>query len=191
MKLVDILARELKVWPENNNGCDYCVQVFNQREVIFGNPENTIIVSEVTDDNHRGKVTRAQWQAAIDALKAEKAVEWNGDGLPPVGTVCEAQTSRGWSRGTIIAHGLPPKENLAVWQEDGELIFWGVKEYFRPIRTPEQIAYAEKVWNDERARIKGTEEIYAVLFGHGGASRADLARAIYDAGYRKFEIVDN
>lgn len=110
------------------------------------------------------------------------APAWNGEGLPPVGTKCEAKTTRGWSSGTIIAHGLPPKENLAVWQEDGELIFWGVKEYFRPIRTPEQIAAEQK-----KVAIKQTIKDLKAVNGCGFYS---IAEDLYDAGYRKITDVD-
>ncbi|MBP3934696.1 MAG: hypothetical protein J6D44_12635 [Pseudomonas sp.] len=182
MKLVDILALELKVWPE---GYTSLQQSF--AGMVFHGAKDGILPIErlsVSEDFRTASVTRAQWQAAVDALKAESAPAWAGIGLPPVGTVCEAKTTRGWSRGTIIAHGLPPKENIAVWQEDGERISLGVKEYFRQIRTPEQIAAEER-----EIAIRNMLHEPGVTTDH---SVADFTcAALYDAGYRKFEIVDN
>lgn len=126
-----------------------------------------------------GEWTLAMWTSEADC---ERRPAWSGEGLPPVGTKCEAKTTRGWSSGTIIAHGLPPKENLAVWQEDGELIFWGVKEYFRPIRTPEQIATEQK-----KVAIEQTIKDLKAVNGCGFYS---IAEDLYDAGYRKITDVD-
>jgi len=190
MKLVDILARELRAWPKgfgksvgqcHHGAIHSCGLPYLQSGQKFTRCDNYM-----TD-----VVSRGQWQAAVDALKAEKVVEWNGEGLPPVGTVCEAKTTRGWSSGTIIAHGLQPKENLAVWQEDGELIFWGVKEYFRPIRTPEQISADERhraiydAMNETRVNWEEIEN------GPIGLVLEVIVSQLYDAGYRKFEIVGN
>lgn len=182
MKLVDILARELDKWPED---VLYAWQSECDNEVYFeGAYAEVFHATENAEDSGGGgsEVTRAQWQAAVDALKAESAPAWVGIGLPPVGTVCEAKTTRGWSMGTIIAHGLPPKENIAVWQEDGERISLGVKEYFRQIRTPEQIAAEER----DRS-ISEMREIW----NFAASSGADPFIALHSAGYRKFEIVDN
>lgn len=80
MKLVDILARELKVWPADSV---YCVQD-QDREVRFhsGTTTGDFFASVLADKDDEvylsggipfaGKVTRSQWQAAVDALKAEK-----------------------------------------------------------------------------------------------------------------------
>lgn len=187
MKLVDILARELRVWPNDDfasigQACNGTLHKSPNWSVDCGWTKEVYTIAE---DWSRSYVTRAQWQAAVDALKAESAPAWVGIGLPPVGTVCEAKTTRGWSRGTIIAHGLQPKENLAVWQEDGELIFWGVKEYFRPIRTPEQIAAEERDKAIE-GMIADTNILTGIM-----SDRRIMAGQLYDAGYRKFEIVDN
>ena len=73
MKLVDILARELKVWPEDSS-CDYCCQSDSSTEVFFGHPVGSIFLSERADETKDVEVTRAQWQAAVDALKAADSV---------------------------------------------------------------------------------------------------------------------
>lgn len=71
MKLVDILARELKEFP---HGDSPLVQgSFGQVYICGGGP--IIIQTSRAEDWELAEVTRAQWQAAVDALKAEKVVE--------------------------------------------------------------------------------------------------------------------
>ena len=74
MKFVDILARELKVWPEGDSPL---VQgSFGQVYICGGGP--IIIETCRADDWELGEVTRAEWQAAVDVLNAPKVVEWDG-----------------------------------------------------------------------------------------------------------------
>ena len=102
---------------------------------------------------------------------------WNGEGLPPVGTVCEMQDDIGnWIPVEIIAvhagyaHG---------WSEQSELAYFSnLACEFRPIRTPEQIA--------AEAREKAIKAIGNLLASYGPTFR-DQATALYDAGYRKTE----
>lgn len=76
MKLVDILARELKVWPEGEWGS---VGQSESGALHNGNigrhdrwtPEKFTLAT----DWIKAIVTRAEWQAAVEALKAEKAAE--------------------------------------------------------------------------------------------------------------------
>lgn len=99
---------------------------------------------------------------------------WNGEGLPPVGAVCELQDA---TEVRILAHTKRAGAPVAVYQcTDSESIEAYTASFFRPIRTPEQIAAEE--------REKAIEEI-ASLIGRGTFSQD--AAAIYDAGYRKVE----
>lgn len=61
----------------------------------------------------------------------------------------------------------------------------GVKEYFRPIRTPEQIAAEERDKAIE-GMIADTNILTGIM-----SDRRIMAGQLYDAGYRKFKIVDN
>lgn len=196
MKLVDILARELKVWPE-------LAKTIEQSAVgmVFFDPYVGKILEvacfDLADDWRDAQVTQAQWQAAVDALKAEKSVEWNGEGLPPVGTVCEfagfnpeetmPTDPRVGDQVTVIAHFMSGSFEVAAFtfyappEFEYLQVAQGAYGCFRPIRTPEQIAA------DERSKaIEAMEQL-----GIGNPSRHDLLAALYDAGYRKFEIVDN
>lgn len=86
MKLVDILARELKVWPESWG--IFCVATkvegndaawFNHRNPVFkdggwqdlGSVE--LWLSQEPEDRKQVVVRRFEWQAAVDALNAPKA----------------------------------------------------------------------------------------------------------------------
>lgn len=88
MKLVDILARELKAWPE---GWDDAGQSESGRlHVVTGwEPSKGRTYESYTqaEDWASAVVTRAEWQAAVEALKAEQAAElkWP-DGAEFMGT---------------------------------------------------------------------------------------------------------
>ena len=108
--------------------------------------------------------------------------EWTGEGLPPAGTVCEWHPNQdGWVQVEILGHN-----GEETWfRRAGESISETCLRmaFFRPIRTPEQIAAEErdKTIEDMRKQI-GFEKPFL-----GPCPVA----ALYDLGYRKFEIVDN
>lgn len=87
-----------------------------------------------------------------DALKvywrfvpAQAPAVWDGEGRPPVGTVCEAQIPSkqyAWERCEIVWHHPDSDGSAAVVHGDGKLLSWSGT--FRPIRTPEQIAAEER-----------------------------------------------
>ncbi|HGX3429725.1 TPA: hypothetical protein ACNH9H_002877 [Pseudomonas aeruginosa] len=109
---------------------------------------------------------------------------WNGQGLPPVGTVCERRTLPGgdgrYEQVRIIAH---TRKGFPVW-ENTDGVFAGISKFphlvgglpeFRPIRTPEQIAAEE--------REKAIEEM---CFAEETLT-VKQAKALYEAGYRRQE----
>jgi hypothetical protein len=120
---------------------------------------------------------------------APRPNQWNGEGLPPVGMVCERMWMSGPASYTpvrVIAHD----SGQAIYRfiEDrrkGEVQADSQGEgdssgnpIFRPIRTPEQIAAEE--------RDKGIEVIRELL-SNVACDDFHAAVAIYDAGYRKQE----
>lgn len=114
---------------------------------------------------------------------------WSGEGLPPVGVVCEAKWGRsGWSRCVVFAHKPNANSGVDVLVDvDGDWTFFDKPSMFRPIRTPEQIAADER----EAAIMEMTHVIYMKRCGLDctPCSPADevkvAASALYDAGYRK------
>lgn len=110
--------------------------------------------------------------------------QWDGKGLPPVGTKCEwlQGSSHQWERIEILAHN-----GLDTWirQESGRGLIVGNIANLRPLRTPEQIAAEE--------RQAAIADIFEVLTGsrdQAAWSRTCYsahAANLYDAGYRKTE----
>ena len=189
MKLVDILARELKVWPEN---CECVWQVLSGRLAIDKDRDRlTDSTYTIARDWHEARVTRAEWQAAVNALNAPKVVEWDGAGNPAMGSSIEYSIGDGWY----------PCEVRYVLNRDDcpgiALIAWcehlGKDQYlsndrdhrFRPARTAEQVAAEE--------REKAIADLYFTINWNEGREtwpfisngrKADYEKAI-DAGYTK------
>lgn len=117
--------------------------------------------------------------AAIER-RTSGAVQWNGEGLPPVGTVCEYKRVHEWQKVEVFA--VKPNYNgsqtVLVTYENGCWAGCAEPSSFRPVRTPEQIA-AE----DRDKAIAEMVETARKATGFG-QNRADYA-ALYDAGYRK------
>lgn len=91
----------------------------------------------------------AGWMARVttESITGQKSIEWNGEGLPPIGTVCEvAPKCQGciWQKVEIAYMG--NEYFVVVCPERGcEESRRHVHGYqFRPIRTPEQIAAEER-----------------------------------------------
>lgn len=198
MKLVDILARELRVWPHSGNAIGQASDTtlhLNEHAghggEFYGWTKEKFTRAE---DHHEAFVTRAQWQAAVDALKAaENAMpEWNGEGLTPVGI--DVQMFSGYSHSRfdrfigqkvhVVAHDVINGDPVAVFRmpidgDDAEQDYHAmVAGSFRPIRTPKQIA-AEDLRRIIESGLNGAKTLTQVI------------DEILAAGYRKFEIVDN
>lgn len=101
MKLIDLLVRELKCWPDDvhcmtqdsdgdlNWHNDNSAPELNDDGVTWKCDESWMDYHkgwEISDDWKKAIVTRDQYQSA---LAASQKVEWSGDGLPPVGAKVE------------------------------------------------------------------------------------------------------
>ncbi|MGX0957430.1 hypothetical protein AB7M18_003558 [Pseudomonas viridiflava] len=197
MKLVDILARELKVWPDN--ALADCAALFIAQDsdgmIVTLDPEEKPratqfrgcgwsrshwtgidLTLDVSDDHASAIVTREQWQAAVDALNDPA---WNGEGLPPVGLKVEAQYdgNSDWRQVTLKYQSL----DFSIFEQaDGnEFPLWNPQyAKFRPIRTAEQIEAEER-------ECAVTD--MCVLLGKdpNRAGVRVMAGVLYEAGYRK------
>ena len=223
MRLVDILARELKVWPE---GCSHIVQDHDGQcwpsagdisasKIVYGKEWSTDddgvleFYSEIASDFGSAKVTRAEWQAAVDALdqseldavlakneqlaaaRAERIPVWNGEGLPPVGL--DVEIKRGnctwidgdeWQIGktaTVMASFLNSRDiEMASVQFPGGHCECILARCLSPIRTAEQVAAEE--------REKAIEDMLSLFEVAACKQTYDMLggiAAIYDANYRK------
>ncbi|ENC9774982.1 TPA: hypothetical protein NIG64_005185 [Pseudomonas aeruginosa] len=112
---------------------------------------------------------------------------WNGQGLPPVGTVCEhygTADDLAWLEVEVIGHGNVDGRNVAFFRygtgSPRFTVSYSTANNFRPIRTPEQIAAEE--------RSKECDRIFVILSSvEREGNRSDMAEALYDAGYRRQE----
>lgn len=126
----------------------------------------------------------AEREATFEARPQE---QWDGQGLPPVGTLCEwhgpsSDGPDGW---------VYTESNVVAYTDDGLFICmqkpgcWPVVQRidnceFRPIRTPEQIAAEE--------RRKSILHLASLLIdSRGHCNEYSQAKAIFDAGYRRQE----
>jgi hypothetical protein len=105
---------------------------------------------------------------------------WSGEGLPPVGAVCEYRWNGGnWKQVTVFAiKTLASGGQCALFDIGIKDWSWSNNpEMFRPIRTPEQIAADE--------READIDKLTVLLDSDRGRAMRLIAEAIYDAGYRK------
>lgn len=113
---------------------------------------------------------------------------WTGEGLPPVGTVCEHSTDENtdnsekgqWRQVEIVAHHQFHTTDYvcAIWVSGDEVSYSSEGEHFRPARTPEQIVADEReAAITDIALILGKDPKRPVI--------REKAAIIYDAGYRK------
>lgn len=201
MKLIDILARELKAWPAD--GCS--IHQGTQGNLFTVQNGCLSIEVEKADDWMLAEVTRTQWQAAVDALKSEECAHdyankhgcpecgetaspaWDGVGSPPADVLIEMKhknATAGWARPDFHEEQLAwvGRDHFVTADEK----FGALSDYlFRPIRTPEQIAAEER----ENAAI----ELFSTINWNDGKTgwdrmsekRKDDYRKAIDAGYRK------
>lgn len=122
---------------------------------------------------------------AQEVVTAQPA-PWSGDGLPPIGAVCEMHIDGGeWVFGTVAVH-IDLDRPVAV-AHNGEDVFHGYAGDFRPIKTPAQVS-AELA--DQEVK-----KIAAIICRDGAFDIDDpevseSAVALYDAGLRFTEGSD-
>ncbi len=103
-------------------------------------------------------------------------VEWDGQGLPPVGVECEYRHMI-WPEYRRCEIRYISDESLVAYDDAQEQFYRTRDMLFRPIRTPEQIAAEE--------RSKECDRIFFILSNVGReGNRSDMAEALYDAGLR-------
>ncbi|WP_073667463.1 hypothetical protein [Pseudomonas aeruginosa] len=120
------------------------------------------------------------------SIETREQSSWDGQGLPPVGTVCIVEphntmwgfsSTSGYERKILayygeyvwLGHAETPLETTRIDKVD-----------FRPLRTPEQIAAEER-----RKSILHLANI--LIDSRGQCNEYSQAEAIFDAGYRRQE----
>lgn len=119
-----------------SHGSLYFVEDFglrsNRRAV--SNNYDCDIVADMTIEGH-------QWQLIEERPKKQEA--WDGEGLPPVGAVCEWKEKSGfqWVAATIL---FITESSVVCKRSDGfEWQMLTKRTVFRPIKTAEQLAEEE------------------------------------------------
>lgn len=106
-------------------------------------------------------------------------VEWDGQGLPPVGVECEYRHMI-WPEYRRCEIRYISDESLVAYDDAQEQFYRTRDMLFRPIRTPEQIAAEER-----RNSILHLANLLIDSRGH--CNEYSQAKAIFDAGYRRQE----
>lgn len=147
MKLIDILVRELPErggWPDGSNAC----RQFPDGEICFNHvSREPDFYAELSDDvdlvlraTKSPHVTKEQYEAALAASKQE----WNGEGLPPVGTEVEVSVDGGrtWCsyKASSERNGMRIVE-IGNFTEEFQSNNW----MFRPIRSEADKKRAEAI----------------------------------------------
>lgn len=209
MKLVDILARELKVWPEGVAAITQttCSPVLRDSSYQAITPVTQ--VSRIADDagGHSSvgvTIIRTEWQAAVDALNADKCehsyannigcpecgelnapkvVEWDGKGNPPAGSSIEYSIGDGWYSCEVryvLNRDDCPGISLVAWCEH-----LGKDQYLSNDRDHKfrPARTAEQVAAEERE--KAIKEMMQHGVDAGDSTIECSCAALYDAGYRK------
>lgn len=134
-----------------------------------------------TDTGDSSAMLMARRPERLIARPAPSA--WSGEGLPPVGVVCEVDggsSGDGWGR-CVIRYSSPDVIVFKRDEYDFESFDCAGGEYsFRPIRTPEQIAAEER--ENELNRMVATVS----MLDKGWARK--VCAGLYDAGYRRQEM---
>lgn len=123
--------------------------------------------------------------ACLPSDAIARPAEWDGTGLPPVGTKCEVHIHNNvWRECTVIAHF---EGRAVVILGNREAVHLRNAEQLRPIRTPEQIAYEQ-----EQAAIapvlhimKGVWGFITPDMGSDEKRLEAIARQLYRDGYIK------
>ncbi|WP_336993529.1 hypothetical protein [Lelliottia amnigena] len=163
MKLIDILVQELPKrggWPgdiytvvQNSSGCIYRAG---------GGPNLCHLV--LADDWMNAEITHEQYEAALAASKTE----WNGEGLPPVGTKCEFKCGTGeW---VVVEITAIARKGLCFVEpgKDGENYVSFDRE-FRPIRS-----------ESDKKRDEAIETIASLIEYRNGCHAKALSKWIFE-----------
>ena len=154
MKLKDILARELKVWPESWG--IFCVATkvdgndaawFNYRNPVFkdggwqdlGSVE--LWLSQEPEDRKEVVVRRFEWQAAVDALRVEEFVSVLREGIELSSPIGESilllqQVGRAYRKQPEWSEdGLPNVGTKCVVYKGSYALLGGQENFIGPVVT--------------------------------------------------------
>lgn len=121
----------------------------------------------------------AEREATFEARPQES---WDGQGLPPVGTVCEYRHLI-WPEYRPCEIRYISEESLVAYDNGQELFYRTCDMLFRPLPTPEQIAAEDREKAiDAMLDLDPPHEKGFVM-----TSRRQFCEILFDAGYRRQE----
>lgn len=173
MKLIDLLVKELPKrggWPDGvkgieQNPCGCLLNCVLPRQPFLFDGE----MFDMCDDWKTAVATREQYEAAA------QQPAWNGEGLPPVGAICEAKIPRSitgweWRKVKVVESGISGAENEALVY-DLETTHPSWTDEFRPIRSEADKKRDEVVdkiyeWADETFDVSNemTRDVCEILY---------------------------
>ena len=129
--------------------------------------------------------------SSLAVVPRPTAPSWSGEGVPAVGATLEVTDKTlndgVWTKVVILAVGKHGKDDCVLMAEvlddkgrPGTMVaslYTQYEGYFRPIRTPEQIAADE--------REAAIDEMLAATPAPGSDISLRVCEQLYDAGYRK------
>lgn len=121
---------DIRVAPESKNMIRILSEAFEKRTPIDINGKKYMVVA------------KSNSVFSMRRVESVKAAEWAGEGLPPVGAVCERNYGGEWKKTTVCGHS-PDGKSWAAFYDDDKAGWLGAAG-FRPIRTPDQIAAEAK-----------------------------------------------
>ncbi|HCF1755691.1 TPA: hypothetical protein NH891_001889 [Pseudomonas aeruginosa] len=135
--------------------------------------------SEGSESWVRGTLTcnvSGEREAKFEARPQES---WNGQGLPPVGTVCEYRHMI-WPEYRPCEIRYISEESLVAYDDAQEQFYRTCDMLFRPLPTPEQIAAEE--------REKAISEMLGLYnSAYWPMTSKQFCEILFDAGYRRQE----
>lgn len=188
-RLIDILVENLPSWPAHvdqlwilDDGRPY------PSNIIFGKTGGHSVEFsggwDIPCDYKTARVTRAEWQAAVDALNAPKVVEWDGVSLPSPGDSLEYKTTDAgeyWCKAIVKFVGTHfllvgyqhPDLGLSEAGINHAMRDGNFSGLLRKALTAKQVAAEEN-------RASGIEEIHKVLLARTGISSKTVVAEFYD-----------
>jgi hypothetical protein len=112
---------------------------------------------------------------------AQISAEWDGEGLPPVGIICDVwHLKKTWRRAGIVAHVMSVEGEKAVWQLV-DYSEWGgdLACNFRPIRSQAEREREEVI----NAVLEGCGYNVSHFAIAGSPESVDLLNELYDLGF--------
>lgn len=108
-------------------------------------------VGKYEGSERNGKIIAERRPINEPVVNQQLTTEWDGEGLPPIGCVCEYRgNDTSWGEVKIIGHD----EGKVVFKPSGE-DYYGItpshKAEFIPIRAPEDVARSNAIGEMERA----------------------------------------